>query len=171
VIESSSALFTVADLSSVWVQAEVYEKDLGRVRVGQTASATVDTYPHQTFVGKVTYISDFLDPRTRTARVRCEVPNADMRLKLEMFASVNLPTNFSRRTLTVPAAAIQEVDDKRVVFVRKSDTEFEARAVSAGAAVRDLVEITQGLREGELIVKAGAFHLKSVLAAKDLVEE
>lgn len=171
VIEPSSALFTITDLSFVWVQAEVYEKDLGRVRVGQPAIVTVDTYGNQPFTGKVTYISDFLDPRTRTARVRCEVPNADIRLKLDMFATVNLPTTFSRRALAVPAGAIQEVGDKTVVFVRKTATEFEPRWISAGNTVRDLVEITNGLREGEPIVKAGAFHLKSILVGKDLGEE
>ena len=171
VIESSTALFTVADLSSVWVQAEVYEKDLGRVRIGQSAFVTVDTYANQPFTGKVSYISDFLDPRTRTARVRCEVPNPDIRLKLDMFATVNLPTTFSRRTLAVPAGAIQEVGDKTVVFVRKTATEFEPRWITAGNTVRELVEITNGLREGEPIVKAGAFHLKSILVGKDLGEE
>jgi cobalt-zinc-cadmium efflux system membrane fusion protein len=171
VVESSSALFTITDLSSVWVQAEVYEKDLGRVRVGQSAIVTVDTYAGRTFTGKVTYISDFLDPRTRTARVRCEVPNADVRLKLDMFATVNLPTNFSRRALAVPAGAIQEVGGKTVVFVRKTATEFEPRSIAAGTTVRDLVEITSGLRAGEPVVKAGAFHLNSILVGKDLGEE
>ncbi|WP_321476147.1 efflux RND transporter periplasmic adaptor subunit [uncultured Paludibaculum sp.] len=171
VIESSTALFTIADLSSVWVQAEVYEKDLGRVRVGQSAFVTVDTYANQPFTGKVTYVSDFLDPRTRTARVRCEVPNADIRLKLEMFATVNLPTTFSRKTLAVPAGAVQEVGDKAVVFVRRTATEFEPRSVSVGNTVRDLVEITSGLRQGESVVKAGAFHLKSILVGKELGEE
>ena len=171
VIELSSALFTIADLSSVWVQAEVYEKDLGRIRLGQSAFVTVDTYANQPFTGKVTYISDFLDPRTRTARVRCEVPNGDIRLKLDMFANVNLPTKFSRRTLAVPTGAIQEAGDKTVVFVRKTTTEFEPRWISAGNTVRDLVEVAHGLREGEPIVTAGAFHLKSILVGKDLGEE
>src|SRR5215831_14022136 len=71
VIDSASSLFTVADLSTAWVQAEVYEKDLGRIRVGQVAFISVDTYPDRQFSGKVTYISDFLDPQTRTAKVRC----------------------------------------------------------------------------------------------------
>ena len=111
-------------------------------------SITVDTYPNQPFTGKVTYVSDFLDPRTRTARVRCEVPNGDIRLKLDMFANVNLPTTFSRKTLAVPTGAIQEVGDKTVVFIRKTATEFEPRWVSAGNTVRDLVEITNGLTRG-----------------------
>ena len=170
VVESTSALFTIADLSTVWVQAEVYEKDLGRLRVGQSALITVDTYPNHQFTGKVTYVSDFLDPQTRTAKVRCELPNGDVRLKLNMFARVNLPTTYSRRTLAVPVGAVQEVGDKTVVFVRKTATQFEPRWVSAGNTVRDLVEITNGLREGEPVVKAGAFHLKSILVGKDLGE-
>ncbi len=171
VVESASALFTIADLSTVWVQAEVYEKDLGRLRVGQSAFIAVDTYPNQQFTGRVTYVSDFLDPRTRTARVRCEVPNSDMRLKLDMYAIVSLPTAFSRRTLAVPAGAIQEIGGKTVVFVRKTATQFEPRWVSVGNTVRDLVQITHGLAEGEPVVKSGAFHLKSILVGKELGEE
>lgn len=171
VIESASTLFTVADLATVWVQAEVYEKDLGRIRVGQAAFITVDTYPDQQFTGKVTYLSDFLDPQTRTAQVRCEVANGDMRLKLDMYANVNLPTTFSRKTVAVPAGAIQEVGDRTVVFIRKTPTQFEPRWVTAGNRVRNLVEITRGLAEGEPVVTAGAFHLKSILVGKDLGEE
>jgi membrane fusion protein, heavy metal efflux system len=170
-IESTSNLFTVADLSAVWVQAEVYEKDLGRVRVGQPAFIHVDTYPEKQFAGKVTYVSDFLDPQTRTAKVRCEVPNGDMRLKLDMYANVDLPTTLSRRTLAVPAGAIQEVGDKTVVFVQKEPTRFAPRWVTAGNRVRDLVEITRGLAGGEPVVVAGAYHLKSVLVGKELTEE
>jgi len=171
VIESTSSLFTVADLSTVWIQAEVYEKDLGRIRIGQAAFISVDTYANQQFSGKVTYLSDFLDPQTRTAKVRCEVPNGDMRLKLDMYADVNLPTTFSRRTIAVPAGAIQEVEDKTIVFIRKTPMEFEPRVVTAGNRVRDLVEITHGLADGEPVVTAGAFHLKSILVGKDLGEE
>ena len=94
-----------------------------------------------------------------------------MRLKLDMYANVNLPTTFSRRTLAVPAGAIQEVGDKTVVFIRKTATQFEPRWISAGNTVRDLVEITNGLKDGEPVVKAGAFHLKSILVGKDLGEE
>lgn len=171
VIESSTELFTVADLSSVWVQAEVYEKDLGRLRVGQSAFITVDTYPGEQFTGRVTYISDFLDPQTRSAKVRCEVPNAGMRLKLNMFANVDLPTTFSRHALAVPAGAIQQVGDRTVVFVRKGPTQFEARWVTSGKAVSEFVEITNGLNAGEAVVKAGSFHLKSILLGKELGEQ
>jgi len=171
VVSAEAELFTVADLSQVWVQAEVYEKDLGRVQVGQAARITVDTYPDQPFTGKVTYISDLLDPQTRTAKVRCEVPNRAVRLKLDMFATVQLPTTFSRRALAVPADAVQQVEGKDVVFVRRAPTQFEARQIKTGKLINSLLEITSGLREGEPVAIRGAFHLKSILASKGLGEE
>jgi len=170
-IDESKELFTVADLSEVWVQAEVYEKDLGKLRLGQGALIGVDTYPGERFSGRVTYISDLLDPQTRTARVRCEVPNPGIRLKLDMFASVQLPTTFSQRAIAVPVSAVQQVEDKNVVFVRKTATAFEVRPVAVGKTVNGSVEIVSGLREGEELVTQGSFHLKSILAGKELGEE
>ncbi len=171
IVDESKALFAVADLSEVWVQAEVYEKDLGRIRIGQAAFIGVDTYPGERISGKVAYVSDLLDPQTRTAAVRCEVPNPDTRLKLDMFATVQVPTTFSRKAITVPVSAIQQVEDKTVVFVRKDQTKFEVRAVQTGKTVNELVEILSGLAAGEPAVTQGAFHLKSILAGKALGEE
>ena len=170
-VDESKELFTVADLSEVWVQAEVYEKDLGKLRFGQGAVIGVDTYPGERFIGRVTYISDILDPETRTARVRCEVSNPGIRLKLDMFATVQLPTTFSRRAMAVPVSALQQVEDRSVVFIRKTTTTFEVRPVQVGKTVNGLVEIASGLREGEQLVTQGAFHLKSILAGKELGEE
>ena len=171
VVDSENDLFTIVDLSTVWVQAEVYEKDLGRIRVGQSAIIRVDTYPEQPFRGAVTYISDILDPETRTARVRCEVPNAGIRLKLDMFATVELPTTFRRRALAVPGPAVQQLDGKNVVFVRKDAVSFESRVVQIGKTVNGQTEITSGLQPGEPVVIQGAFHLKSIVAGKELGEE
>jgi cobalt-zinc-cadmium efflux system membrane fusion protein len=170
-VDPEHELFTVTDLSQVWVQAEVYEKDLGRVRVGQSAFIVVDTYPNERFEGEVTYISDLLDPRTRTARVRCEVANHDMRLKLDMFANVQLPTTFSRETVAVPVASVQQVEDRNVVFVRRGNTTFEIRDVGVGRPIKDVVEITSGLDDGEPVVVEGAFHLKSIVMGGELGEE
>jgi membrane fusion protein, heavy metal efflux system len=171
VFDAGRELFSIADLSHVWVQAEVYEKDLSRVQIGQPAFITVDTYPGERFKGQVTYLSDILDPQTRTAKVRCEVANPGVRLKLEMFAAVELPTHFSRRALVVPASAIQQLNGTDVVFVRKSNTTFETRPVKTGKTLHDLTEVQDGLREGEVIVKTGAFHLKSVALSGQIGEE
>ncbi len=171
VVDSDDELFTIADLSHVWVQAEVYEKDLGRVQLGQPAFIRVDTYPDVRFSGKVTYISDILDPQTRTARVRCEVANPGTRLKLDMFATVELPTNFRRTATSVPVSAVQQLDNRNVVFVRESQTKFRIRPVDLGKQVKEQVEVLSGIKEGELVVTQGAFHLKSIVAGKELGEE
>ncbi|WP_263356599.1 efflux RND transporter periplasmic adaptor subunit [Acidicapsa ligni] len=171
VVDAGRNVFTVADLSRVWVQAEVYEKDLGRLRIGQSAFITVDTYPNQSFEGKVAYISDVLDPQTRTARVRCEVANSDLRLKTDMFANIELPTKFSKQAIAVPASALQEVEGKNVVFIRRSQTQFEKREVEKGVTVNNQTEIISGLKPGEPVVTQGAFHLKSILAGGELGED
>lgn len=171
VIEPGRDAFTVADLSRVWVQAEVYEKDLGRIRLGQDASIKVDTYPDEAFSGRVAYISDVLDPQTRTARVRCEVDNRTMRLKTDMFANIELPTRFSKQALAVPSSALQQVEGKNVVFVQHSATSFEARQVERGVTVGDQTEIVGGLSAGEHVVSQGAFHLKSILAGGELGDQ
>lgn len=171
IVEPGREMFTVADLSKVWVQAEVYEKDLGRIRLGQDASIRVATYPDQTFPGRVTYISDVLDPQTRTAKVRCEVNNGDMRLKTDMFANIELPTKFTKRALAVPSTALQDVEGKNVVFVQHAPTKFEARQVEKGVTVNGQTEIISGLSAGEQVVTQGAFHLKSIVAGGELGED
>jgi cobalt-zinc-cadmium efflux system membrane fusion protein len=171
VFDADRELFSIADLSHVWVQAEVYEQDLGRVKVGQPAVITVDTYPGERFQGQVTYLGDILDPQTRTARVRCEVANPEIRLKLDMFASIELPTHFSRRALVVPASAIQDLNGNSVVFIRKTPTGFEVRPVKTGKTLEEETEIQSGLQEGEQVVSVGSFHLKSVALSGQIGEE
>lgn len=171
VVGPESDLFQLADLSEVWVQAEVYEKDLGRIRIGQPATILVDTYPDHVFSGSVTYIGDTLDPKTRTARVRCEVHNPQARLKLNMFASVKLPTIFHRKGLAIPAAALQQIENNNVVFVRASETTFELRQVQLGKTINGTVEVLAGISEKEAVVVDGAFHLKSILLGKEIGEE
>jgi membrane fusion protein, heavy metal efflux system len=152
------------------LKAEVYEKDLGRIRVGQSAFITVDTYSNQSFEGKVAYISDVLDPQTRTAHVRCEVGNRDMRLKTDMFANIELPTKLSKQAIALPASALQEVEGKNVIFIRHSQTQFEKREVEKGVTVNNMTEIVSGVKQGEPVVTQGAFHLKSILAGGELGE-
>jgi cobalt-zinc-cadmium efflux system membrane fusion protein len=170
VIGTEDHLFSVADLSRVWVQAEVYEKDLGRVQIGRNAIVRFETYPDEQFAGLVTYLSDVLEPQTRTARVRCEVANPGTRLKVDMFATVYVPTKFDRTAVAVPQAAIQQLE-QAVVFVQRADTRFEARRIQTGNTVNGAVEIVSGLREGEPVVVEGAFHLKSIISGKELGEE
>lgn len=163
VVDREKELFTIVDTSTVWVQADVYEKDLGSVRSGGKALIRVASYPSETFTGTITYISDFLDPASRTAKIRCVVANTDGRLKLEMFATVEIPTVESRTALTVPASALQQVDSDTVVFVERDPTHFEKRVVQVGEHNNEWIEVLSGVRKGEQVVTGGSFSLKSIL--------
>ena len=171
VVEAGSELFSVADLSTVYVQAQVYEKDLGQVHAGQTASISIDSYPGEHFTGQVASISDLIDPQTRTATVRCQVANPGARLKLDMLASVQFPTAMKRSVLSVPEDAVQDIEGKPTVFVRTSPSQFSVRQVETGSSGNGRIEILRGLKEGEPVVSKGAFAVKSVLLGKELKEE
>ena len=171
VVESGTDLCSVADLSTVYVQAQVYEKDLGQVRVGQSASITFDSYPGEHFTGRVASISDLIEPQTRTAAVRCQIANPSARLKLDMLAAVQFPTSLKRAALSVPIDAVQTVDEKPVVFVRISPSRFSVRQVEPGSSSDGRIEIVRGLKEGEPVVSKGAFAVKSVLLGKELQGE
>ncbi|GIW42389.1 MAG: RND transporter [Candidatus Binatia bacterium] len=164
--------FTVADLSVVWILLDVYEKDLRHVAVGQTVRIEVDALPGETFQGSVTYVSNVLDPETRTAKARVEIPNADRRLRPGMFARamVQVPDPSRPVALAVPEEAIQRVDGKPVVFVVEGSGLYRARRVQAGRKSAGLVEILRGLEEGERVVTRGAFYLKSELLEEQMGE-
>jgi cobalt-zinc-cadmium efflux system membrane fusion protein len=163
VVDTERELFTIADISTVWVQADVYEKDIASIRQGQEAKISVAAYPEEEFTGKITYVTDFLDPKTRTAKVRCEVTNPRSRLKLEMFARIQIPTPAQREALMIPTSAVQQIQDKPVVFVRRGDAEFEKREVQLGPQSDGWVEVTAGLNSGEVVVTQGSFYLKSAV--------
>lgn len=171
VVESDKELFTVADLSTVWVLADVYEKDLARVKRDGTVSVRVDAYPGRVFTGHVTHVSDIIDPSTRAAKVRCVVDNSDGALKLDMFAKVTLGTTEEADAVTVPVDAIQQVDGQPVVFVRQSVTRFERRDVRIGRRSGERVEIASGLRDGERVVGRGSFYLKTALLRERIGDE
>jgi cobalt-zinc-cadmium efflux system membrane fusion protein len=171
VVDTSAELFAIADLSRVYVAGQVYEKDLGRVSVGQSVTITVASYPDLRFPGRVASISAILDPQTRTASVRCDVANPGERLRLDMFATVELPTATHRDALALPLDAVQRIEGKTVVFVKQDATHFRVRPVQLGRSVGDVVEITRGIAPGDPVVISGAFPLKSALLGKDLAEE
>jgi cobalt-zinc-cadmium efflux system membrane fusion protein len=163
VVDANRELFTLADLSTVWVQADIYEKDIAKVHRGSLAQVSVEAYPGRSFEGRVTYISDLLDPKTRTAKVRCEVPNPEDLLKLDMFATINIPTPENRKAVMVPATALQTIDDQPVLFVRSSPETFSRRNVKLSAKDGIWVEVTDGVKSGERVVTTGSFQLKALL--------
>lgn len=163
VIDPSSELITITDMSSVWVLANVNERDLNAVRVGKPVSIRVATYPGEVFRGRIAYAGDTVGQETRTALVRCIASNPRARLKLGMFATVDIPSGSVYRSLAVPSEAIQEVDGHTVVFLRRTDVEFEQRAVETGLEADGWVEIPGGVSAGDRVIASGsAFAKESV---------
>ncbi|MEC4890235.1 MAG: efflux RND transporter periplasmic adaptor subunit [Nitrospira sp.] len=161
VVETNQKFFTVADLSDVWVVGNVPEKDVQYIRKEQTVDVIVSAYPHGIFPGTITYISDVLDPATRTMRLRVTVPNPDRLLKPEMFATVRVYAAPAPDALTVPLSAVQNGPSGKMVFVQRGAYEFEVRAVKVGSEQGDTATVVEGLREGEQVVTKGSFVLKS----------
>lgn len=168
VVARDKELFTVVDTGTVWALADVYEKDIAGISPGGTCGVTVSSYPNEVFRGTVTYLSDALDPASRTAKLRCVLPNPDGRLKLEMFATVTLPVREQHAAVTVPTTAIQEVNGEPVAFVQKDASHFEMRKVQLGVHGGEFTEIRQGVAPGEKVVSRGSFYLKSVLLREQI---
>ena len=166
-IYPEETLVSLSDLSTVWVLADVYEKDIRFVQAGGVAEVRVAAQPDRVFHGKIAHITDFLDPQTRTAKVRVEVENPERLLKLEMFASISIPVLAEQQTLAVPADAIHDIDGRKVVFMPK-DNGFEMRNVVIGVKNGAWVEITDGLKDGEEVVTEGSFLLKSEVMKAEL---
>jgi cobalt-zinc-cadmium efflux system membrane fusion protein len=161
VVETQQKFFTVADLSDVWVVANVPEKDVQFIRKDQKVDVVVSAYPHAIFPGTITYVGDVLDPATRTMRLRVTVRNPDRLLKPEMFAMVRLFSAPSPEALTLPLAAVQNGPAGKIVFVRQGADEFEARTVRLGREQGEVATVLEGVREGEQVVTKGSFVLKS----------
>lgn len=160
VITPNKEIFTVVDPSTVWVLADVYEKDLGAVPQRGVCSVKLAAFPKETFQGKVEYISESLDPQSRTAKLRCVLPNQDNRIRLDMFAELEIPTTRKEMTLTVPNTAIQEIDNEPVVFVQRGPEDFEKRNVKIGSKGDQNTEIIDGIKPGERVVTNGTLQLK-----------
>lgn len=171
VVETAENLFVIADLSEVWIVANIPEKDIPFVHSVHASGGTqvevrINAYPKETFKGTITYVGDVLDPVTRTLQLRLELPNPDGRLKPEMFATIRLFSESQPDRLAVPEAALQRDQGRTFVFVQRSPSEYELREVHIGESNGTFTSILGGLNEGEPVVTHGAFVLKSELLKK-----
>jgi len=162
-VEEATEILTIMDPSRLWVEADIYEKDISRIRNGQDVVVTVPAYVGDSFNGVITYVGDVLDPETRTITVRTEVSNTDSKLKPGMFADLTIELNQNGMALVVPSDAVLDDEGRSLVFVRHEGNRFEARYVTLGTRENGLVEVTDGLEEGEEVVTNGNFQLKSKL--------
>jgi len=159
-IESATSLLDIADLSRVWVLADVYESELPFVHDGQEAAITLSYLPGRSYSGRVSLVSPLVDEITRTVKVRIELDNGDLALRPGMFASVELAADLGKR-LSVPKDAVLRSGTRDIVFVRPPDGSFEPREVELGLELPEAWEIRKGLAEGEDVLAAANFFVDS----------
>ena len=157
--DTPTNLFVIADLSSMWVVADVYEPDIPKVRLGQSVTITPPCCPNERFDGKVTYISDSVDPQTRTVKVRAVVPNRGRMLKAEMFVRATMNTG-SSTVLAIPQSAVQSEEGQTFVLVDKGNGRYERRPVKLGSDLDGIVEVVAGITPQDRIVSTGSILLK-----------
>lgn len=157
-VGSDANLFKIIDISRVWIDANVFEKDLDRVKRGQGVKVSVPAFSGSNFTGTVILISSVVDPETRTVKVRTEVPNADGRLKPDMFANVQIITELHRNSISIPQSAVLNDDGKSVVFITDGSG-YKKLVVTTGIQDGDRIEITEGLAAGNKVVVKGNYLL------------
>src|SRR5438105_6687974 len=165
VINAGQELFVVTDLSTVWIIGDLYERDFSRVRVGSPATITLPSMPDRSVKGRVAYIDPRVDPATRTAKVRVEVPNRGGDLRLGMFVTMSIRTGTTERITVVPRAAVQTIGDRSVVYVpAEGEGKFVERPVKVGPPAGEFVPILNGLKPGDKVVTDGSFYLRAEAA-------
>jgi Cu(I)/Ag(I) efflux system membrane fusion protein len=167
-VDAGMALFKIADLSVVWLIADIYESELSAIRVGQPAAIQMSYYPGETFTGKAIYIYPTMDAQTRTAKVRYEFANPHGKLKPEMFADVEITVRLGDK-LAVPEGAVIDTGVRKVVIVDRGSGYFEPREVRLGARAGDVFEVLSGLQAGERVVTSANFLIDSESKLKEAV--
>lgn len=160
-LDAQEPLCTIADIATVWAVGDIYENDLSAAKPGQRADVTLTAYPGQHWFGRVSVISDAVDPVTRTLHVRVTLPNPGQRIKPQMFASIRLTRSVAQAIL-VPASAVIREGNQSYVFVAKGNGRFERRSVTLGRVLGNSIEIAGGLNSGEMIVSEDPLLLRAV---------
>jgi cobalt-zinc-cadmium efflux system membrane fusion protein len=170
-VTMGAPLYVVANLAELWGVAEIDETQIPLVKAGLPTELRVAAYPGETFTGRITFVADTVNPKTRRVTVRCQVPNPDGRLKPEMYAALTLSSGAPHEVLVVPSGAVQEIEGKPFVFVKTAKGAFERRDVALGQEADGWIEVRSGVREGEEVAASGSFLLKSELLKGSLAEE
>lgn len=159
-VKPGDPLYTIADLSSIWILGDIYEYELGLIKVGQTADVTLSYDPAVHFQARVDFIYPTIDPRSRTAKVRFTLANPEEKLKPDMYASVELNIPLGER-LAVPKDAVLETGERKIVFIHHGGGKLEWRNVTTGVRGAEWIEITRGLHPGDHIVTSANFLIDS----------
>jgi multidrug efflux pump subunit AcrA (membrane-fusion protein) len=170
-IGKDTQIYTISDPTDLWVLAEIKERDIGAVRVGQETVFTVLAYLGEEFHGKVVLLGNRVESESRTLEVRIGVSNTDGRLKPGMFADVEISTTAIKDALVISDTSLQSLEDEQIVFVALSDTKFEKRVIKIGLEQHGRMQILEGVKENERVVTEGSFILKSELLKGELGED
>ncbi|OGV68413.1 MAG: hypothetical protein A2283_19335 [Lentisphaerae bacterium RIFOXYA12_FULL_48_11] len=162
-VDQSKEILTIIDSSVLWVDAEIYEKDVSKVRIGLSVEITVPAFPAEVFKGTISYVGDVVNEETRTITVRTEVNNPDDRLKPGMFADVSILYGETHQVLAIPLSAVLEDGDRQVVFVRENDR-FVCKGIETGAHNGAYQHVIKGLNAGDEVVTEGNHQLRSKLS-------
>lgn len=160
-VEPGRRAFLIVDPAVLWVEAKVYEADLGRMTSKASANVVVDAYPAQQFRGELLAVGEVVDPDTRTVKALFRVENPERRLKLGMFAHVQIGAGAASDVLVVPESAVIDVDGRRLVFVHTAPEEFQSREIAVGRRDGDKIEVRAGLAPGDRVVISGLLSLKN----------
>ncbi|MDQ2978446.1 MAG: efflux RND transporter periplasmic adaptor subunit [Acidobacteriota bacterium] len=163
VVETAKSLFTIGDIRSLWLIAQLFEKDLARVHAGQSVEVSTDAFPGTSFKGVINYVGDQVEAATRTVRARAIIANPKQELKPGMFVEARLAVASAAPVVKVPTAAIQEIDKQPTVFVQVSPNVFEPRSVETGRVGQTSTEIRKGIRAGDRVVTEGSLTVKAQL--------
>ena len=159
-VQPDTKLYTIADLSTVWVYANVFQTDVGRLRPGDPAQVTVDSYPGRTFRGRIDQILPDVDPITRTVRVRLVFSNPGLVLKPGMYVSVNIGISLGRQ-LVIPASGVLQAGTREIAFIDHGQGNLEPRVIQTGPQIDDSVVVLSGLKPGDRIVSSANFLVDS----------
>lgn len=160
-VTEGETVYDIADLSAVWVWADIYEYEIAGIRVGTPVSVSTPAYPGKKFTGRVSFISPEVNLETRTIRVRAELENSDLLLKPGMYTDVNINVQTGKKVLAVPTSAVLQTGNRQVVWVKVGPALFEPRAVTLGVRGGEWWEVISGIREGEEVVSSGGYLLDS----------
>jgi cobalt-zinc-cadmium efflux system membrane fusion protein len=171
VVNPDKPLFTVADLSKLWVIIDIYEKDLGRIKSGTAVKVSTTAYAEKSFRGFISYLGEVMDEKTRTVKARVEVENSNRLLKPGMFATVTIDAKGAQtEAIMLPEEAVFLDGSKNYVFIQTAPEKFEMREIALGRTLGNRLEVIRGLNKGEPVVVKGAFILKSELKKGELAD-
>ena len=170
-VEKGNAVCTISEPAQLWVIAEIKERDIAAVKVGQESSFTVLPYPQEQFHGKVVLIGNQVEAASRTLEVRIAADNTDGRLKPGMFADVEIVTTVLENVLQISDRSLQTEGEEQIVFVAQGDNKFEKRVVKLGLEQQHRVQVLDGLKAGDKVVTEGSFILKSELLKGEMEVE